>query len=499
MRSNGIEHYNSKITSYALACWILAAFGGFLFGYDIGISGGVISMDDFLIKFFPEIYERKMHVYEDNYCKYDNHKLQLFTSSLYLAALVASFFASKASTVLGRRPTITMASAFFSLGAILCGFANNVWMLIIGRLLFGIGVGFGNEAIPLFLIETAPIEHRGGVNILFQLFITIGILIANIINYVMSHFHPNSWRVSLGLEALPGAVLFVGSLIITETPASLVQMGRDEHGKEALKRVRGVDDVEAEFREILAAVERGRRVKRPFKRIFEKSGVPALVVSIMIQLFQQLTGINAIMFYAPVLFEMLGFRSDASLLSSVITGLINVGSTFVSIFIVDKVGRRKLLLQACVQMFISMVAIGGILLVYLKSTGSLHKGVDALVVVLVCTFVMSFAWSWGPMGWLIPIEIYPIETRSAGFAMAVSSNMIFTFIIAQAFLSMLCLMKAYIFFFFAAWIVVMGLFVLFLLPETKGIPMVQIEDRVWKKHPFWKRFFKDEQKADQIA
>ncbi|KAL3626253.1 Sugar transport protein 8 [Castilleja foliolosa] len=499
MAISDIQQYNSNLTPYVISCWILAAFGGLMFGYDIGISGGVTSMDDFLIKFFPRVYERKMHVYEDNYCKYDDRMLQLFTSSLYLAALVASLFASKACTVLGRRPTITLASAFFILGAILCALAEHKWMLIFGRILFGVGVGFGNEAVPLFLTEIAPIQHRGGVNILFQQFVTIGIFIANLINFATSNIHPYGWRISLGLAAVPGCVLFVGSLIITETPASLVQRGKDDEGKAALKRVRGVEDVEAEFQMIVAANEQGRQVKDPFRRLFKRNAIPALFVSNIIQFFQQFTGINAIMFYAPVLFQTLGFGSDASLLSSVITGLVNVGSTFVSVFLVDKVGRRMLLLQACVQMFISQVAIGAILLVNLKPTGSLDKGLAAVVVILVCTYVMSFAWSWGPMGWLIPSEIYPIETRSAGFAVAVSSNMIFTFLIAQAFLSMLCLMKAYIFFFFAAWIVVMGLFVVFLLPETRGVPIDQIDDRLWKKHPVWKRFFKDEGKGDQIA
>lgn len=122
----------------------------------------------------------------------------------------------------------------------------------------------------------------------------------------------------------------------------------------------------------------------------------------------------------------------------------------------------------------------------------MSKGLATVVVILVCTFVMSFAWSWGPMGWLIPSEIFPIETRAAGFAFAVSTNMIFTFVIAQAFLSMLCHMRAQIFFFFSAWIVAMGLFVLFLLPETKGIPIDQVEERLWKKHPVWSSFYKEE-------
>ncbi|KAK6130259.1 hypothetical protein DH2020_036000 [Rehmannia glutinosa] len=440
-------------------------------------ESGVTGMDDFLIKFFPKIYERRMHAAEDNYCKYDDQMLQLFTSSLYIAALIASFFASKACNILGRRPTILMASSFFIAGAILCGLAQAKWMLIFGRIMFGVGVGFGNEAVPLFLTEIAPIQHRGAVNILFQLFVTIGILIANLINYGTSMIHPNGWRFSLGLAAVPGVVLFIGSLVITETPASLVQRGREEEGKAALKKIRGVEEVDPEFKQIVLACEQGKQVKQPFKKLFKKSGVPALIVSNSIQVFQQFTGINAIMFYAPVLFQTLGFKSDASLLSAVITGLVNVGATFVSIYAVDKVGRRKLLLQACVQMFISQVAIGAILLTHLKSTGTLDKGLAAVVVVLLCTFVMSFAWSWGPMGWLIPSEVYPIETRTAGFAIAVSTNMVLTFVIAQAFLSMMCHLKAYIFFFFSAWILVMGLFVLFLLPETKGVPIDLVEER----------------------
>ncbi|KAL3507913.1 hypothetical protein ACH5RR_033295 [Cinchona calisaya] len=478
--------YKSKITPYVFASWILAAFGGLMFGYDIGISGGVSGMDDFLIQFFPKVYERKLHAQENNYCKYDDQMLQLFTSSLYLAALVSSFFASKACNVIGRKPTILMASTFFMAGAGLSAAAQVKWMLIMGRILFGIGVGFGNEAVPLFLTEIAPIHLRGAVNILFQLAVTIGIFIANLVNYGTSMMHPYGWRVSLGGAAVPAVVLFLGSLIITESPPSLVERKREEDGKAALKKIRGVDDVDAEFEEILIACEIASKIKHPFKNLMKKQSVPPLVIAICIQVFQQFTGINAIMFYAPVLFQTLGFKTDASLLSSVITGLVNVGSTFVAIFLVDKVGRRKLLLQACVQMLISQIVIGTILRLKLSETGSLDKTLAAVVVFFVCTFVMSFAWSWGPLGWLIPSETFPLETRTAGFAFAVSSNMLFTFVIAQLFLSMMCQMQAYIFFFFSAWIVIMGLFVIVLLPETKGIPINSMVDRVWKQHPYFK-------------
>lgn len=211
------------------------------------------------------------------------------------------------------------------------------------------------QAVPLFLTEIAPVHLRGAVNILFQLFVTIGIFIANLVNYGTSTMHPNGWRVSLGLAAAPAVVLFIGSLIITETPPSLVEREKPEDGKRALQKIRGVDDVDAEFEEILHACEIARQVKQPFKKLMKKSSMPPLIIAICLQVFQQFTGINAIMFYAPVLFQTLGFKSDASLLSSVITGLVNVSSTFVSIVLVDKAGRRKLLLQACVQMFISQV------------------------------------------------------------------------------------------------------------------------------------------------
>ena len=208
------------------------------------------------------------------------------------------------------------------------------------------------------------------------------------------------------------------------------------------------------------------------------------------QIFQQFTGINAIMFYAPVLFRSLGFGGDASLYSAVITGAVNVLSTLVSIYSVDKIGRRMLLLEACVQMFLSQVVIAIVLGVKLKdNTSDLSKGFAILVVVMVCTFVSSFAWSWGPLGWLIPSETFPLETRSIGQSVTVSVNMLFTFVIAQAFLSMLCHLKYGIFLFFSAWVFIMGLFAFFMLPETKNVPIEEMTDKVWRQHWYWKRFF----------
>ncbi|XP_010935205.1 sugar transport protein MST4 [Elaeis guineensis] len=485
---DGPKQFEGKITFYVVLCGIIAATGGLMFGYDVGISGGVTSMDDFLQKFFPKVYVKKHEVKEDNYCKFDDQGLQLFTSSLYLAALMSSFLASKTCKSYGRKMTMQAASIFFLVGVVLNAAARDLAMLIIGRILLGVGIGFANQAVPLFLSEIAPVRIRGALNILFQLDVTIGILIANVVNYFTSTIRPWGWRLSLGLAGVPAIILFLGSLLITETPTSLIERQKLDEGLAMLKKIRGTEKVELEFNEIVHASKIAQEVKRPFRNVMMRSSRPQLVIAILMQVFQQFTGINAIMFYAPVLFQTIGFKNDGSLLSAVIMGSVNVLCTVVSILLVDRLGRRILLLEACVQMLISQAAIGVILQLFMKATNTLHQDVAIWVVVLVCLFVSSFAWSWGPLGWLIPSETFPLETRTAGFAFAVSSNMLFTFVIAQAFLSMMCHMKAGIFFFFAAWIVLMALFVVFLLPETKNVPIDEMMERVWKKHWYWKRY-----------
>ncbi|KQK20404.1 sugar transport protein 8 [Brachypodium distachyon] len=491
---SGRREFKGKITWYVWICGIIAATCGLMFGYDIGISGGVTAMDDFLIEFFPSVYARKHRAKENNYCKFDDQRLQLFTSSLYLAALTASFGASMVCTRFGRKRTMQAASVFFLAGTGLCAGASNLAMLIVGRICLGVGVGFGNQAAPLFLSEIAPAHIRGALNILFQLNVTIGILVAQIVNYLTSTVHPMGWRYSLGGAAGPAAVLFLGSLVITETPTSLVERGQKEAGRAMLERIRGTKEVDEEFEEISLACETAAKMceeEKPFRRLRRRESRPPLVIAIVMQVFQQFTGINAIMFYAPVLFQTMGFASNASLLSAVVTGGVNVLSTLVSIVLVDKIGRRKLLLEACVQMLIAQVAVGGIMWVHVKASNSPSHGWALATVVLICVYVSSFAWSWGPLGWLIPSETFPLETRTAGFSFAVSSNMLFTFVIAQAFLTMMCTMRAFIFFFFGICIVVMGAFVLTLLPETKGVPIDEMVDRVWRKHWFWKRYFRD--------
>ncbi|XWS54000.1 hypothetical protein CRYUN_Cryun10bG0050100 [Craigia yunnanensis] len=497
----GVE-FEAKITPIVIISCIMAATGGLMFGYDVGVSGGVTSMPDFLKKFFPVVYRRTIIPGTDgNYCKYDNQGLQMFTSSLYLAGLTATFFASYTTRTLGRRITMLIAGFFFIVGVVLNAAAQDLAMLIIGRILLGCGVGFANQAVPLFLSEIAPTRIRGGLNILFQLNVTIGILFANLVNYGTAKIEGGwGWRLSLGLAGIPALLLTVGAFLVLDSPNSLIERGHLEEGKAALRRIRGTDNIEPEFLELVEASRVAKQVKHPFRNLLQRRNRPQLVIAVALQIFQQCTGINAIMFYAPVLFDTLGFGNDAALYSAVITGAVNVLSTIVSIYSVDKVGRRVLLLEAGVQMFFSQVVIAIILGIKVQDhSNDLHKGFAILVVAMVCTFVSAFAWSWGPLGWLIPSETFPLETRSAGQSVTVCVNLLFTFVIAQAFLSMLCHFKFGIFLFFSSWVLIMSIFTLFLLPETKNVPIEEMTERVWKQHWLWKRFMDDDHEGAAVT
>ncbi|KAE9608283.1 hypothetical protein Lal_00026158 [Lupinus albus] len=487
--SNGGRDFEGKVTTFVLITCFVAAMGGLLFGYDLGITGGVTSMEIFLVKFFPSVYKQMKDDTGNTsqYCKFDSQLLTLFTSSLYVAALLASFVAANITRKYGRKPSMFIGGLFFLVGALLNGFAVNVEMLIIGRILLGFGVGFCNQSVPVYLSEMAPSKIRGALNMGFQMMITIGILIANLINYGTSK-HKNGWRISLGIGAVPAILLCVGTLCLDETPNSMIERGQHEKAKAMLQKIRGTSNIDEEYHDLVDASEEAKKIEHPWKNILQPKYRPHVTFCFFIPTFQQLTGINAIMFYAPVLFKILGFGDDASLMSAVITGGVNVVATLVSIFTVDKFGRRILFLEGGVQMLICQIIIGVMIAMKfgLNGQGSFSKVEADLLLLFICLYVAAFAWSWGPLGWLVPTEICSLEIRPAGQAINVAVNMLFTFAIAQAFLTMLCHLKFGLFFFFAAFVIIMTIFIAFLLPETKNIPLEEMSS-VWRSHWFWNK------------
>ncbi|KAK7856445.1 hexose carrier protein hex6 [Quercus suber] len=212
------------------------------------------------------------------------------------------------------------------------------------------------------------------------------------------------------MAAVPASILTLGALFLPETPNSLIQNSKDpEKAKLMLQRVRGTNDVQAELDDLIIASSISKTIKHPFKNILQSKYRPQLVMAIAIPFFQQVTGINVISFYAPVLLRTIGLGESASLLSSfMITGV----------------------------------------LAQLGDYGGISKGYASLIIIFICTYVAGFAWSWGPLGWLVPSEIFPLEIRSAGQSITVAVGFLFTFMVAQTFLTMLCHLKSGIFFFF---------------------------------------------------
>ncbi|OEL14617.1 Sugar transport protein 10 [Dichanthelium oligosanthes] len=449
-------------------------------------------MDTFLQEFFPSVYRKEQTARGggSHYCKFDSQLLTAFTSSLYLAALVASSFVASVARSLGRRWCMFGGGVSFLVGAALNAAAQDVAMLIVGRILLGIGVGFAGLSIPIYLSEMAPHRLRGTLNIGLQLMITVGIFSANLVNYGVAKIRGGwGWRLSLGLAAVPAGIITVGSLFLPDTPNSLINRGYHEQARQVLSRIRGTDDIEDEYSDLVAASEVPGAVRGPWLGILERRYRPQLALAVLVPFFQQLTGINVIMFYAPVLFKTIGLGGDASLMSAVITGLVNIIATFVSIATVDRLGRRKLFFQGGCQMLVCQIIIGTLIGVKFGASGdgAIPRTFAAAVVAFICIYVAGFAWSWGPLGILVPSEVFPLEIRPAGQGINVAVNMLCTFAVAQAFLPMLCHMRFGLFYFFGGWVLVMTLFVAAFLPETKGVPIERM-GVVWRTHWFWQRF-----------
>lgn len=212
------------------------------------------------------------------------------------------------------------------------------------------------QAVPLYLSEMAPAKSRGRYNQLFQLTTCLGILVANLVNYGTEKIHPWGWRLSLGSATIPAILMGVGALFLPETPNSLVEQGKLEKGRKVLEKVRGTSNVDAEFADLIDASNEAKAIKNPFRNLLTRKNRPQLIIGALgIPMFQQLTGMNSILFYAPVFFQSLGFGSGTSLYSSVITSGALVVGAITSMALVDKFGRRTFFIEASIEMFCYMV------------------------------------------------------------------------------------------------------------------------------------------------
>lgn len=433
----------------------VAALGGLLFGYDTGVISGALLFigDDFQLNPFLEGF---------------------IVSSLLLGAVVGAGVSGALSDRLGRRTIILIAAVIFAIGAVGAGLSPNVATLILFRAVLGLGVGAASALVPAYISESAPTDVRGSLSTLFQLAITVGILLAYLVNAAFAT--AGDWRWPLGLAFVPAVVLFVGMYFLPETPRWLVGKGRDEEARRVLGRTRTEEEVESELRSIQRAEEE-QGEEAGYRELLAPWVRPMLVVGIGLAVFQQLVGINTVIYYAPTIIESTGLESAASVLATVGIGVVNVLMTVVAILIVDRVGRKPLLLVGLAGMVVSLGLIGS------AFAFSGLSGIGSWVTLAgLMLYIASFAVSFGPLLWVMLPEIFPLKARGSGTGVSALSNWGANFVVAQAFLPLVGLIgRASVFWILAGICILAALFIYFLVPETRGRSLEQIETDLRKR------------------
>ena len=427
----------------------VAALGGLLFGYDTGVISGALLFirQDFNLNNFTEGF---------------------IVSSLLLGAMAGAGISGALSDRLGRRTIILMAAIIFAIGAIGAALSPNVEILILFRIVLGLGVGAASALVPSYISESAPTDVRGSLSSLFQLAITLGILIAYLVNGAFAG--TTDWRWPLGLAFIPAVVLFVGMYFLPETPRWLVSKNREEEARRVLQRTRSEDEVDNEMNEI-RQVEEEEEQQAGVRELLSPWVRPILMVGLGLAIFQQLVGINTVIYYAPTIIKSTGLGSSASIFATIGIGVVNVAMTVVAILIIDRVGRKPLLLVGIAGMTISLLILGWAFL----TTG--FQGIISWITLgALMLYIASFAVSFGPLLWVMLPEIFPLKVRGAGTGVSALSNWGANFVVAQAFLPLVALIgETAVFWIIAGICVIAAAFIYFVVPETKGRSLEEIE------------------------
>jgi MFS transporter, SP family, galactose:H+ symporter len=428
-----------------------------LFGYDTGVISGAILFirQDFALSDFS---------------------VGLVVSAVLIGAVIGAAIGGDVSDHFGRRKVIIAAAVIFALGAVGTAAVPDVSLLILGRIAVGIAIGIASEVTPLYISEMSPPRMRGSLVSLNQLAITIGIVISYLVDFGLSAFQ--GWRYMLGLAAIPAIVLGIGMLPLPDTPRWLINHNEPDNARKVLKRIRGKDNVEGEVKEIQDSLkkQRGGRAE-----LFNPLVKPALIIGVSLAIFQQVTGINTVIYYAPTIFQFAGITSASSaILATVGVGVVNVIFTIVAIALLDRVGRRPLLLVGLAGMTFSLTLLGAVFFL-----PSLLSSLGDLAVVGLMLYVASFAIGLGPVFWLLISEIYPLKVRGLAMSIASEANWGSNLIIALTFLTFVQVLgRSGTFWLYAIVGVGAWVFAFLLIPETKGKTLEEIEEH-WRKglHP----------------
>ncbi|QYD68114.1 sugar porter family MFS transporter [Paraburkholderia edwinii] len=434
---------------YGVFVCLMAALAGLLFGLDIGVISGALP---FIAKQFM----------------LNDHVQEWIVSSMMVGAAIGAIGAGWLAWHIGRRYALGLAAVLFVIGSLWSGFAGNPDHLIAARLVLGLAVGVASFTAPLYLSEVAPRQVRGAMISTYQLMITVGILAAFLSNIGLSYVA--DWRWMLGVIAIPAVLFLLGVIALPDSPRWLMARGRMPEAQAVLQRLYDDPaDVEAEIREVTeqnAQPKQGwglLRVNSNFRR--------SVALGAVLQIFQQLTGINVVMYYAPRIFGLAGFAThEQQLWATVVVGLVNVIATFGAIAFVDRWGRKPILYAGCAVMAAGMGVLGLLLHIGITSTAA-----QAVAVASLLLFIAGFAMSAGPLVWILCSEIQPQQGRDFGIAVSTFVNWAANMVVAATFLSLLSsLGESNTFLLYAILNIAFGVAVFLYVPETRGVSLERL-------------------------
>ncbi|CCF59049.1 hypothetical protein KAFR_0G00160 [Kazachstania africana CBS 2517] len=479
------------ITEYAgtILIFFCIAFGEFIYGWDTGTISGFVAFDNFLENFGEK---RK----DDTYYL-SNVRTGLIVAIFNIGCAVGGIFLSKIGDIYGRKIGIIFMNVIYIIGQLICitSMKHKWYQYTIGRIISGLAVGGFMTLIPIFLAETAP-KHLRGLAISVGMFMcTLGILLGYCANLGLKDYTTTAqWRIPLGLTFAWAILLFAGVLVTPESPRYLCECKKIELAKKSVARSNKVhsDDpaVQSEIDAMLASIQYEKEVgTASWAELFSTKDkiLQRLIIGIFIQAFQQLTGDNYFFYYATTIFKSVGMSN--SYITSIILGAINFGSSFISMWSVDHIGRRRSLLWGAALMAICMVIYASLGVTRLYPHGRSQppsKAAGDVMIVFTCLYILFFATTWEPCAWLIVSEIYPLRIRSKGMSLASSANWIFGFLISffTPFInSAIHFSYGYV---FMGCLVAMFLFVFFFVPETTGLSLEEIGEMFEEGVLAWK-------------
>ena len=434
---------------------IVASLGGLLSGYDTGVISGAL------------LFINETWILPDT--------LQGFlVSSVLIGAVIGAATNGVLADIFGRKKIIMATAVIFILGSVMCAFAPNVYVLIISRIFVGFAVGIVNFVVPLYLSEISPKNLRGTLVSLYQWAITSGILFSYFINAAFAQAVYN-WRWMLFAGVLPGLILFVGMYLMSDTPRWLVSKNREDEAKVIFQKIEPDIDTEKEIQDIKATLKTEGQDKK-FR--FKKWMIMPFVLGVGIMFAQICTGINTIIYYAPTIFKTAGFDSNlTAIYATTGIGVVNFVMTIVAVFFTDRLGRKPLLYFGLTGVMFSLFALGTSF-AFANILGSSLKWVAVGSLV---TYIVCFAMSLGPIGWILVSEVFPLKIRGVAMSICTVSNFAFNFFVVGSFPILLHRIGgAWTFWMFGAVSLLCIIFVYFFVPETKGISLEQIESN-WRK------------------